>query len=1043
VLEPDALRKRAPGFSWVLLVLALLPLLLISVPIARHPAGHRIATSGSPVAPMASQPQPIAPTAGRQIRSAYARLPIVFEENRGQANQAVRYIARANPYTLLLTSSDLVFSLRSASGVGGRNPVGRGPLATPPEVQVHADRSPRKASSTAIHMQLIDGNLSNLVASSELAGKSNYFIGNDPGKWLRNVPLYARASYQNVYHGVDLAFHGERGRLEFDFLVAPGANPRPIGFHFSGTNNLKLDRAGGLVISSRSGSLLLHQPFAYQEQNGSRQEVTARFALAAANRVTIELGPYDRTRELVIDPSVSYAYSTYLGGSLEDDGFGVAVDSSGNAYITGQTDSTNFPTSGGVLPNSNAGGFDVFVTKISPTGSSLVYSTYVGGVGNDSGNAIAVDASGDAFVTGGTSSNNFPTTPGAFQTTYGTTASSNAFIFELNPAGNALTYSTYLGGTVNDVAYGVALDSSGNAYSVGVTSSPDFPTLNPLQACAGDDSGFLSKLNSSGTALVYSTCLNLGGSIGDAINAVAVDSSGNAYVTGATSSSSFHTTSGAVQTQFGGGVSDAFVTVINAAGNDYIYSTFLGGSGSDLGNGIAVDSSFNVYVTGSTGSSNFPVKSAYQSAFAGGNADAFVSKINAAGSALVYSTYLGGGQFDAGAGIAVDSGGNAYLTGQTDSLAPAPFPTTANATQSALAGGFDAFVSELNPAGAQLLFSTYLGGSANEDSSGGKYGAIAVDNAGANIYVTGDTASNDFPTQSPLYPSMTGGAFDAFVTKYSQPSFALSATAFAAVPPGSSATSTITLTSLNGYDSPVNLTCTVSGTASPLPSCSATSFSANPVTPTSAGAPTTLTITTTGLSGTALQQNSGFFYALWLPITGLPLIVGLVFSSSGSCRKGLSGFLVICVSCGLLLIPACGGSSGGASGGDGTCNSAPSTPAGLAASGTTTTGTTLNWNAAAVGANCSVTGYTVYENGKSIGTPSNTTFNVASLTAGTQYRFTVAASDSAGTSPQSTPISVTTLSSGTPAGTYTVTITAVGTDANQTTESSVLTLTVN
>ncbi len=981
----------------------------------------------------------MASTERRQIQSAYATLPIVFEENKGQANQAVRYIARANRYTLFLTSSDLVFSLRPASGAGDPNPVGQGPLATPP--QVHAHRSPRNASSNAIHMQLIDGNLSHVAASGELSGKSNYFIGNDPRKWLRNVPLYARASYRNVYRGVDLAFHGKRGRLEFDFLVAPGANPRPIGFHFSGTNNLKLDRAGDLVISSPSGSFLLHPPFAYQEQNGSRQEVTARFALEAARRVTVELGPYDHTRELVIDPSVSYAYSTYLGGSLEDDGFGIAVDSSGNAYITGQTDSTNFPTSGGVPPNSNAGGFDVFVTKISPSGSSVVYSTYVGGAGNDSGNAIAVDSSGDAFVTGGTSSNNFPTTHGAFQTTYGTTAASNAFIFELSPAGDALTYSTYLGGTVNDVAYGIALDSSGNAYSVGVTSSADFPTLSPLQTCAGDYSGFLSKLNSAGTALVYSTCLSLGGSIGDAINAVAVDSSGNAYITGATSSSSFHTTSGAVQTQFGG-VSDAFVTVINAAGNNYIYSTFLGGSGSDVGNGIAVDSLFNVYVTGSTGSSNFPVKSAYQSAFAGGNADAFVTKINPTGSALVYSTYLGGGQFDAGAGIAVDSGGNAYITGQTDSLAPAPFPTTANATQSALAGGFDAFVSELNPAGAQLLFSTYLGGSEDEDSSGGKYGAIAVDNSGANIYVTGDTASVDFPTQSPLYPGNNGGASDAFVTKYSQPSFALSTTTFAAVSPGSSATSTVTLTSLNGYDSPVKLTCTVSGTGSPLPSCSANSFSANPVTPTSAGAPTTLTITTTGLSGNTRQQRGGVSYALWLPLTGLPLIVGLVFSSSGSCPKGWFGFLALCLASGLLLIPACGGGSAGTSG-SGSCNGAPSAPTGLAASGTTTTGTTLNWNAAAVGANCSVTGYTVYQNGKSIGTPSNTTFNVASLTAGTQYSFTVAASDSAGTSPQSTALSVTTLSSATPAGIYTVAITAVGTDANQRTESSVLTLTVN
>jgi Beta-propeller repeat/Fibronectin type III domain len=1044
VSKPTSSKKWICAFS----IVPLLAFVFVAVLICLSARHHVSASASSAVLPT-SQPQTIAPAMQARIRSTLATLPLSFEQNEGQTDDVVKYAARANGYTLFLTSNGAVFSLHSplsGSSAAGRPAAFRSRMSTG---QLPSLRNPKKSSSAVVRVQLVGANSSPAIASSdELPGKSNYFIGSDSEKWRSNVPRYARVSYQNVYPGVDMAFHGERRHLEFDFIVAPGATPQPIAFHFTGAQRIKTDDSGNLVIASTAGDVLLHKPIAYQQQNGARRAVDARFVLKARNRVSFELGSYDRSRELVIDPSVTVAYSTYLGGSLEDDGYGIAIDTSGNAYITGKTDSTDFPTLGGVLPNTNAGGFDVFVTKIAPTGSSLVYSTYVGGTAGDSGNAIAVDAFGDAFVTGGTASTDFPTTHGAFQTTYGTSAAQNAFVFELDPAGNALTYSTFLGGTVDDLGYGIALDSSGNAFAVGVTSSPDFPTtLNPLQTYpGGDNNGFVTKLNSSGSALVYSTYLNLGGAIGDAVNAVALDSSGNAYVTGAASSSSFHTTAGAFQTQCGtdgtcnGGLSDAFVTVITATGSNYVYSTFLGGSSSDLGNGIAVDASSNAYVTGSTSSSDFPLKSAVQSIY-GGNTDAFVTKLNSTGSALVYSTYLGGSQFDAGAGIAVDSGGNAYVTGQTDSPAPSPF-SGASATQPTIGGGYDAFVSEINSAGSKLPFSTYLGGLGNEDSSSGKYGAIAVDNAGANIYVTGDTASTNFPTASPLYSSYAGGAFDAFLVEYAQPSFSISATTPAAVSPGSSATSTVTLTSLNGYSSPVNLTCTVTGAGSPLPACSATSFATNPLTPTSGGVTTTLTITTTGSSG-AIFRPKNFYYAMWLPITGLSLFVGVIFSSSRARRKTLFGFVIIgAAGAGLLLMPACGGSSS-SGGGTTSCASAPSAPTGLAASNTTTTGTTLNWTAAAVGANCSVTGYTVYENGKSIGTATSTTFNVTGLTAATKYSFTVAASDSAGLSAQSSAASVTTLSSATPAGAYTVTITGTGTDANQTTQSYVLTVTVN
>jgi len=609
-----------------------------------------------------------------------------------------------------------------------------------------------------VRMQLVGGNsLAKVSASGQLPGKSNYFLGSDPSQWHRDVAHYARVSYQDVYPGVSLAFHGAQRQLEFDFVVAPGANPAPIGFHITGAQGMQTDDSGNLVISSAAGDVLLHKPVAYQEQNGARQPVDARFVLKANHQVSFELGNYDHTHELVIDPSVSY--STYLGGSGNDEGHGIAFDSSNNVYVTGQTASSNFPTTTGAYQTSLLGAANVFVTSIAASGSSLIYSTYVGGTGSlgDSGNAIAVDqTSGAAYVVGGTTSSNFPTTSGAFQTTL-KGPKGNAFAFELSPSGS-LTYSTYLGGTGTDVALGVALasDNSGDVYIAGRTSSSDFPTLDPLQTSGG---GFVTKLNSSGTALVYSTYLAVAG---DSVDAIAVDSSDNAYVTGQTLSSSFHTTAGAFQTTCGsctGGNSNAFVTVLNPGGNAYVYSSFLGGSVIDAGDGIVVDSSDNAYVTGVTESSNFPTTSgAFQTTY-GGSTDAFVTKVNPAGSALVYSTYLGGSAFDTGAGIAIDGNNNAYVTGETLS---SNFPT-ANPTQSALGGGSDAFVTELNSTGSQLIFSTYLGGSGDEDDGG--FGAIATN--GGNIYVTGDTDSTNFPTQSP-YQAASGGGADAFVVKYSQ-----------------------------------------------------------------------------------------------------------------------------------------------------------------------------------------------------------------------------------------------------------------------------------
>jgi hypothetical protein len=323
-------------------------------------------------------------------------------------------------------------------------------------------------------MHLVGGNpQSQIIADSKLPGRSNYFIGNDRSQWHANVAQYARISYRDAYPGVNLAFYGVQKQLEFDFIVAPGALPTAIRLGVTGAQRLATDDSGNLILASSAGDLLLHKPVAYQQKDGARQPVEARFDLQAKNQVSFKLGNYDHSRELVIDPSVSYA--TYLGGTAEDDGYAIAVDGSGNAYVTGQTKSTNFPTKN-ALHGTKTGGFDVFVTELSPTGS-LVYSTYIGGTSDDSGNAIAVDGSGDAFVAGGTKSSDFPT-QGAYQSTFGGVL--DAFVLELNSTGSALTYSTFVGGSGSDVANGLALGNGGNAYLVGSTTSTDFPMKNPL-----------------------------------------------------------------------------------------------------------------------------------------------------------------------------------------------------------------------------------------------------------------------------------------------------------------------------------------------------------------------------------------------------------------------------------------------------------------------------------------------------------------------------------------------------------------------------------
>ena len=715
------------------------------------------------------------------ILDSYGKLPLSFEANHGQTDSSVRFLSRTGGYTVFLTADEAVLAVRGnaekrpaikgASGFrGAAVSLKRYPDTSPdPDTNPNLDTNPNPATRMTggvLRMKLRNANVAaKITGTDELAGTSNYFIGNDPTKWRTNVPTYAKVKYEGIYSGIDLVYYGNQRQLEYDFIVAPGADPHRIAFDIRGAKRIQRDAHGELVLNVADGEIRWHKPVVYQEKDGARQLVAARYVLTATNRVGFELAKYDTSRLLYIDPLI---YSTYLGGSGGESGSGIAVDSAGNAYVTGYTQSTDFPTKNPLQPAYAGGTDDVFVAKINPTGSALVYSTYLGGSGDDLGSAVAVDSAGNAYVTGVTQSSDFPT-KNPLQATNGggpgCSTCQDAFVTKINPEGSALVYSTYLGGSNQDIGVGIAVDGAGNAYVGGDTESADFPiTPGALQTdcnrgsgCFPNGDAFMAKIDPSGSALVYSTFL--GGSKQEIVGRIAVDTAGNAYVIGTTASTDFPTVN-AVQPAYGGGLDDAFVSKLNPTGSALVYSTYLGGGDVDIGLSIAVDSAGSTYVTGYTYSTNFPTKNPLQPSNAG-HGDAFVTKFNAAGSALVYSTYLGGKNQDNAYGIAVDSAGNAYITGLT---ASSTFPIKGSLQK--FAGNQDAFVSKLNPAGSALVYSTYLGGSEFEGGVG-----IAVDSTD-NAYVTGGTDSTNFPVTPGAFQTVCGGSptqcldfGDAFVAK--------------------------------------------------------------------------------------------------------------------------------------------------------------------------------------------------------------------------------------------------------------------------------------
>jgi hypothetical protein len=675
--------------------------------------------------------------------------PLNFTANQGQWADSLLYRVNDGDATLWLTGSRIYYQLTSR-------------LATPSTMLLcdpvrRGFKTEKNQAETSLLSSAFVGANPNphVCAESPTGGKSNFLFGSDPSKWVTDVPNYGAVSFENLYPGIGVRYYGSsHHQLEYDLTLAPGANPSVVEIQLAGIKKLNVSKQGELICETDAGQLRGLPPTIYQIRDGKRVSVSGEYVALSDRSFGFRLNdPPSPELAVTIDPVLTY--STYLGGDQGDNGSGIAVDSSGSAYVTGQTFSASFPTRNPIDASYNSGG-DVFVTKLSPLGDSLVYSTFIGGDSSDAGYGIAVGVSGDAYVTGATLSSNFPAI-GAYDNSYN--GNQDIFVAKLSPAGNSLVYSTYLGGSDREYWSRIAVDAAGSAYVAGFTSSTDYPTVNAYDGIysGGVSDAFVTKLTPTGSALAYSTFL--GGSDAEQAWDIAVDNAGSAYVTGLTFSSDFPT-QGAYDVSYNGG-GDAFVTKLPASGMTLSFSTFLGGSALDQSWGIAIDAGGHAYVTGMTSSSDFPTQNAYDGSYNGGGIDAFATKLSATGDALAYSTYLGGSSDDVGRGIAVDTTGSAYITGFTSST---DFPTD-NVFGSRLAedssydgGTLDGYVAKLIPAGNSLSWCTYLGGSDQEQGY-----QVAVSRT-QSAFVTGYTSSSDFPFAHALDSALSGND-DAFVAR--------------------------------------------------------------------------------------------------------------------------------------------------------------------------------------------------------------------------------------------------------------------------------------
>ena len=683
----------------------------------------------------------------------FARLPLSFEVNQGQTDPQVQYLVRGGGQTLFLTANRAVLSLMTA------DPEAPGALRS---VQ---RESARKRHGAAIRMNLLNSKTPDSIEPADpLPGKVNYLIGRDSSQWHTDIPTYGRIVYHGVYPGVDLAYYGTQGSLEYDLIAHPGADANAIQVQFEGADRIRLSPDGDLILDSAAGPVRWKKPYVYQDDHGVRRPIAANYRLKKGNTVEFALARYDRKLALVIDPVL--VYSTFMDGTGINGAFTMAVDSTG-IYANGATYASDFPTTAGVLEPRLQGQLDAVASKLNPQGNALLYSTYLGGSSATLLSSAVVGSDGSVYLAGPTNSEDFPTTIGAYQPYYNIFSAEMGFVTHLTPTFNGLYFSTYLGGSVNDSIVSVVEDPSGNVYVAGITESYDYPTTNGafLTNYNGyDNEAFVAKFNPLGTQLLYSTYLGGSGdesvalpqnlqiapqiSYSYAIN-LAVDASGYAYIGGVTTSCDFPTTSGAFQTVNPCDDGIAYVVKLNTGGTGVVYSTLLGGTTFDAIVSVRVDSTGSVLVTGVTASTNFPTTSgAFSRTYAGGAEDGFAARLNPAGSALTYSTYFGGSDQEAIVTGDLASNGDVLLSGLTFS---SNLPTTAGTYQNTYGGGGDCFLTVLDPTLSHLIDSTYVGTSAM-DSGSAFFGTGPTD-----LLLAVNTFSDSFPTTAGAYQT-TGRA---------------------------------------------------------------------------------------------------------------------------------------------------------------------------------------------------------------------------------------------------------------------------------------------
>lgn len=732
-----------------------------------------------------------------QVAPNYGNLPLTFELNQGQMAPQAKFVSRGKGYSAFLTAGGMVLSLRPSEAVARS------------AADVALNNECQKSPNATLQFKLMGASRNPSVVGENLQpGRLNYFIGNDPTKWHRNVPTYGQVRYENVYPGIDLVYYGNHHQLEYDFAVAPGADPRQIQFEIVGASQIALDPDGNLILQTGRGALHFQSPVVYQESSGVRVPVRGAYVMNDSTHIGFHVAHYDASKPLVIDPVL--VYSTYLGGNGDEQPSGIAVDSAGSVYLAGYTDSADFPLT--TLGSTTPGVSHVFIAKLDPTGSNLMYADYIGGNGQDYGYALALDRANNLYVTGSTASSNFPLV-NPYQGSY--PGSFNAFLTKISADGSSLLYSTYLGGNGSDQPASMAIDSLGSVIVAGNTSSTNFPIANAYEATAGANQGglsgnygFLTKFSPDGSSLIYSTYLggdfnvpyNCGGtpcwpSPYNAVSGIAVDGNGNAYTTGITNTYNFPTTQDSYlptnSTQQNSIV--GFVSQFSSSGS-LNYSTYFYESSGILTsmNAIAVDGSGSVYVTGTAFSDGtFPVTSTSicDPGSAGFACDfAFVTKFDPTGSTLLYSTFLGANNNANPQSIGLDGNNDAYVLASTSSSAF----STVNAIEP-YSSGNDMLLVEISPAGDTELFATYLGANADEFPAG-----LVVDATG-NLYVAGSTDSTDLPVTQGAFQNVLGGGTGAFVMKIGQtsaPAVALtpSTLQYAALPVGStSAAQTVLL----------------------------------------------------------------------------------------------------------------------------------------------------------------------------------------------------------------------------------------------------------